>query len=131
MPDEIKAPPPAFPEPKTWLGRQLWDIRGVLMGPPGQRAYDRKRVTLLVVLLVIVQLGAQGFGKVVTLQFEAHDKLISSMLKVQEQARTDQLKRQDENTAALRLLACEMRAGTDTTRAVIFKQKPPERKECK
>ena len=118
-------------EPKTRVGRWLWDIRGVLTGPAGQRAYDKKRITILLVLLLTVQAGVQLATHVITLQFSAHDKLISALLAYQSTQHSETVARTDANTRALERLACELRASNDTTRAAIWRERPREREECK
>jgi hypothetical protein len=132
MPGETPTPQqPNEHEPKTWIGRQIWDIHGILSGPPGKRAYDKKRVTILVVLLAVVQLGVQLATKVITLQFEAHDKLIAGILKSQETQHKETVDNTKELAGAFSRMACELRASNDTNRAMNWHERPPPRQECK
>jgi hypothetical protein len=122
---------PSVHEPKTWLGRQLWDIKGLLTGPPGNRSYDKKRLTILMVLLAVVQLGVQLATKVIVLQFEAHDKLMTGVLDGQKAQHKETVDSTKELATAFNRMACELRAYNDTNRAMNWHERPPPRQECK
>jgi hypothetical protein len=94
------------PAPTTRLGRWVADVRGAFAGPPGRRAYDRKRISLLVILMVVVQLGAQGATSVIRQQFQAQDKLLTTLVDQQRADREQKERQHSELLAEMRAVRC-------------------------
>jgi hypothetical protein len=69
--------------------------------------------------------------RVIVLQFEAHDKLMTGVLENQRIQHKETVDNTKELVGAFSRMACEIRAYNDTNRAMKWNERPPVRQECK